>query len=121
MHDKSQLLHPRFHPVKPFGGNHFFGFTLGVYPPDRRPVTGKFRRSVGQDVAVIGHCNGGKRHTMRRIGVRGDSLSEHVHHPVGGFALGNKGVERPRCRPHDIGTRLVIGRIHGGDICAVNQ
>ena len=58
---------------------------------------------------------------MGGVGVGSHRLSEHVHHPVGGFTAGNQSVEGPGSRPHKVASCLVILRILIGDAACVNN
>ena len=58
---------------------------------------------------------------MGRVGDRADRLTQHVHHPVGGLAAGDQGVQRPCRRPHDVGARLVVFGIIDRDQRAVDD
>ena len=53
--------------------------------------------------------------------MRADRLTEHMHFPVGRLAHGNKRIERPCCRPHDVAARLVVGGILHGNGRAVDE
>lgn len=58
---------------------------------------------------------------MGGVGIRADGLSDHVDHPVGGFALGNQGIQRPGGDPHDIAAGLIVGGILHGDTGGMDQ
>ena len=50
--------------------------------------------------------------TVSGIGIGCHSLTQHVHHPVGGLSAVDECVECPSGCPHDVRASLVVLRIH---------
>ena len=58
---------------------------------------------------------------MCSVGVAAHGLPQHMHHPVGAFAAGDQGVQRPGGGPHDVAAGLIVLGIAVGDAAGVQQ